>query len=87
MRIDLHVRSSEATQTNRSTGSDGSGKGKSPAVDKGAVQAAKLDFRPTRRGFRNWNAPPRMFPTCDRSELSLSKPQSRKAAISHLPSR
>jgi negative regulator of flagellin synthesis FlgM len=39
MRIDLHVRSSEATQTNRSTGSDVAGKGKSPAVDKGAVQS------------------------------------------------
>ena len=38
MRSDLHVRSNEATQTNRSTGSDGASKGKSPAVDKGGVQ-------------------------------------------------
>jgi negative regulator of flagellin synthesis FlgM len=39
MRIDLHVRSSEATQANRSTGSNGAAKGKSPAADKAAVQA------------------------------------------------
>lgn len=39
MRIDLHVRSSEATQTNRSTGSDSAVKGKSPAAEKAAVQA------------------------------------------------
>jgi flagellar biosynthesis anti-sigma factor FlgM len=38
MRIDLHVRSSGAAQTNRSTGSNAAGKGKSPAVDKSAVQ-------------------------------------------------
>jgi flagellar biosynthesis anti-sigma factor FlgM len=38
MRIDLHVRSSEAAQTNRSSDSNTAGKGKSPAVDKAAVQ-------------------------------------------------
>src|SRR5262249_7633520 len=37
MRIDLHVRSSEATQTNRSTGSNGPNNGKSAAADKAAV--------------------------------------------------
>jgi flagellar biosynthesis anti-sigma factor FlgM len=39
MRIDLHVRSSEATQANRSTGSEAAGKAKSAAADKSAVQA------------------------------------------------
>jgi flagellar biosynthesis anti-sigma factor FlgM len=76
MRIDLHVRSSEAAESSRSTGSSGAAKNKAPAAERVAIQADETRVSSHEARVHNLGRVAQSVP-----ELRQERVQTLKAAI------